>query len=237
LPFPWILYGAWMAQALPPLAALRYGGKLPPARRWLVAWSVALFIWDGASLLLGLGRQKNLWLFYAVAPVVDCVMLWTLSLWQQHPVARLTYRSAIPIFIAVWAGLVVSIEQTDTFSMFAFPFEGVVLLVASLFTLLTRSLGEQEGVTSRDWFWAALGLSLYYAAGAALQPFARWLLAQQQSDLLRFAYETKAGVNIIAFVSIAIGMLCPLPPVHSGGFSSLRRSRSGSFSSRSAPPS
>jgi hypothetical protein len=181
-------------------------------------------------------QQANLWLWYTIAPVADCMMLYTLSLWQKHPVARLTYRSAIPLFLAVWIGLVVFIERTDTFSLFAFPFEGVVLLIASLGMLVMRALSEEGGVMTRDWFWIGLGLSLYYATGAALQPFARMLLAEHR-DLVVYAYETKSATNVITFVLIARGMLCPLPPVPSGGFSSLRRSRSGSFSSRLAPPS
>jgi hypothetical protein len=231
----WIFYAAWIAQLLPPLAALRYRGRLPTARRWIAIWTLMLFVWDGASLLMAQGAQRNLWLWYVVAPLADCVMLWTLSLWQQHPVARLTYRSAIPIFVAVWIGLVVGIERTDAFSLFAFPFEGVVLLVASLYTLVSRALNEEQGVTARDWFWISLGLSLYYASGAALQPFARML--SEHRELVTLAYQTKAWADLTASILIARGMLCPLPPVHSGGFSSLRRSRLGSSSSRLAPPS
>jgi hypothetical protein len=142
---PLTAYVAWLAQLLPLLAALRYGKTLPRARRWIVLWSGTLFLWDGAALLMAQQQRRNLWLSYGFAPIAAAIVLWALSLWQHHPVARLTYRSGIPIFVIVWIGLVIGIEDTAIFSLFAFPFEGVVLLVASLFTVVARASRSSRG--------------------------------------------------------------------------------------------
>ena len=80
---PVVLYAATLAQALPLLAAVGYARRLPPARRWVVVWCVALLAGDAAQLWFRTGGTNNLWLTYIVVPLHNAIMLWTLSLCRK----------------------------------------------------------------------------------------------------------------------------------------------------------
>jgi hypothetical protein len=73
-------------------------------------------------------------------------------------------------------------------------------------------------VTSRDWFWITLGTSLFFAFRMAVPPFAALMMTTHE-ELARLAYVISAWIDILAYVLIARGMLCPLPQARSGGFS------------------
>jgi hypothetical protein len=150
-----VLYAATFAQGLPLLAALRYGRRLPAPRVWLAVWCVALLAGD--LVLLWFRSGGNLWLFYLIVPLHNAIMLWTLSLWQEDPVSRLAFRVAIPLDLLALVALIPAVQSGSTFNQFTWPFQALVLLAGSLYTLVRRSIAEPERVTSRDWFWATLG--------------------------------------------------------------------------------
>ena len=214
---PWVLYAATLAQGLPPLAALRYGRRLPAPRVWLAIWCLALLASDLAQLWFRTGGN-NLWLNYIVVPLHNVIMLWTLSLWQEDPVSRLAFRVAIPLDLLALVSLIPAVQSASTFNQFTWPFQALVLLTGSLYTLVRRSIAEPERVTSRDWFWVTLGTSLYFAFRMALPPFVE-LMLHTNRELTRLAYVVSAWADIVAYVLIARGMVCPLPQARSGGFS------------------
>lgn len=213
---PWVLYAAAIAQGLPLLAALRYGRRLPAPRVWLAVWCVALLAGD--LVLLRFRSGGNLWLFYMVVPLHNAIMLWTLSLWQEDPVSRLAFRVAIPLDLLALVALIPAVQSGTTFNQFTWPFQALVLLAGSLYTLVRRSIAEPERVTSRDWFWVTLGTSLFFAFRMALPPFVE-LVLNTNRELARLAYVVSAWADIVAYVLIARGMVCPLPQARSGGFS------------------
>jgi hypothetical protein len=189
---PWVLYAASLSQALPLLAAFRYGPRLPSPRKWVVLWCAAMLASDAAQLWLrGSDGTHNLSVEYVVVPLHSTIMLWTLSLWQQDPVSRLAFRVAIPLHL---------------------------LMAASLYTLVRRASAEPERVTSRDWFWITLGTSMFFAIRVALAPFVAIMLGTN-TELTRLAYLVSAWIDIAALALIARGMVCPLPQTRSGGFS------------------
>ena len=217
---PLVLHAATAAQVLPVLAAGRYGPRLPSARRWLVVWCLTLIASDIAQYRLGIAAAgaNNLWLQYIAVPTQNAIMLWVLSLWQPDPVSRLAFRVAIPLDVIALLALIPAAESAATFNQFTWPFQSLVLLAGSLYTLVRRSIGEPDRVTSRDWFWITLGTSLFFAFRMAVPPFAA-LVMTTNVELARFAYVFSAWIDILAYVLIARGMLCPLPQVHSGGSS------------------
>jgi hypothetical protein len=232
----WILWAATAAQAFPLVGLLRFGWRLTAARWWTLAWCAVFLLGDVVMIAVAQTSGRNLWTNYLVTPIEDVILLYLLSLWQREGVARLTYRVAIPLFLVTWAVLVFAVEDTNNFSLVAKPFQALLMAGASLYTLLARSLTERERVTQQDWFWVSLGTTLYYAPVTALHPFAHAFVATRV-DLVRLAYLLKAGIDIVAFILIARGMLCPLTPERSGGSSAPAPSPSPSFSSPSAPRS
>lgn len=215
---PWVLYAATIAQGLPPLVALRYGRRLPTPRVWVGAWCLTLLAADGMQLWFRSSGTSNLWLNYILVPLYNTMMLWALSLWQEDPVSRLAFRVAIPLDLLTLAALIPAAKSASVFNQFTWPFQALVLLAGSLYTLVTRASREPERVTSRDWFWVTLGTSLFFGFRVALLPFIELTLSSNQ-DLARFAYIVSAWVDILAYILIARGMVCPLPQARSGGFS------------------
>jgi hypothetical protein len=215
---PWVLHAASLAQILPVLAAARYGTRLPPPRRWVVVWCLALLASDAAQFFIRGPNQSNLWIVYFVVPLHNVIMLWALSLWQQDPVSRLAFRVAIPLDLLALVALIPAVQSAATFNQLTWPFQALVLLAGSLYTLVTRSSNEPDRVTSRDWFWVTLGTSLYFAFRMALPPFVE-LVLKSDPEVARLAYVVSAWADILAYILIARGMLCPLPPAHSTGSS------------------
>jgi len=217
---PFVLHAATAAQVLPLLAAARFGLRLPPARRWLVVWCLTLIASDVAQYQFGIGAAgaNNLWLQYIAVPTQNAIMLWILSLWQPDPVSGLAFRVAIPLDVVALLALIPAAQSAAAFNQFTWPFQSLVLLAGSLYTLVKRSIGEPDRVTSRDWFWITLGTSLFFAFRMAVPPFAA-LMMSSNMELARLAYVFSAWIDILAFVLIARGMLCPLPQARSGGSS------------------
>jgi hypothetical protein len=228
----WVLYGGLFSQVLPPLAAIRARERLGPARNSAVAWSVLLL----ASNLLALGfallRRNNLWMGYTLDPLLASVALWTFSLWQIRSVPRIALRLLVPLYLLAVLVLALTVEDLNSFSRVTAPFTALLLLGVSLYTLIVRSLGEQGQLIRADWFWISGGLALFYGTDTALEPFARLLLGSQP-ELILPAYELKALIGIVVSLAIARGILCPNPPLSSGGLSSPGFSPSPSSSSRS----
>jgi hypothetical protein len=173
---------------------------------------------DGMQLWFRTSGTSNLWLNYILVPLYNTIMLWALSLWQEDPVSRLAFRVAIPLDLLALAALIPAAKSASMFNQFTWPFQALVLLAGSLYTLVTRAIREPERVTSRDWFWVTLGTSLFFGFRVALLPFIELTLSSNQ-DLARFAYTVSAWADIVAYILIARGMVCPLPQARSGGFS------------------
>jgi hypothetical protein len=217
---------------LPPVVGGIGGRVATPPRRWVVVWCLLLVANGAISLALGLQQINNLWVGYAFMPVTGAVALWALSLWHEPGTARLALRLAIPLFVGVSAVLTLGLEDPHTFSLVAAPFHGLVLLIAAAGTFIRRSLGETTSLMRHDWFWTVAGLMLYAGTTTALEPVAWYLLSTERVDLLDLAFNAKAASDILAFVAITWGVLCPVPPKSSGGSSS---PPSSPWASSSAP--
>src|SRR5258706_10966562 len=115
---PWILY-ADMASSGAPLAAaiIARRGFSTPARRLMVAWSALLLASNLLALLLAHQGQNNHWLSYIVTPIAGMLALWALSLWQTSPVVMLSLRLLVPLLAITWIGMVLFVENTQTFSL------------------------------------------------------------------------------------------------------------------------
>lgn len=214
---PWVLFAATYAQVVPLLAAFRYGPRLPLARRWVVLWCLVSLLGDAAQYWFR-GSGNNLWVNYAVVPLQNSIMLWTLSTWQKDPVSRLAFRVAIPLHLLALLALLPAIQSAAAFNQVTWPFQALVLLAGSLYTLVRLASHEPERVTSNDWFWVTLGTSLFFAFRMALPPFVQ-LVLHDNPEVAKLAYVVSAWADILAYILIARGMVCPLPQARSGGFS------------------
>src|SRR5687768_11834700 len=219
MPIHPVFFASAGSQALPAIAALRHGRNLPPARRWIVAWGLAGLLIDGAGLYLALRRQNNHWLSYVGAPVLTFTALMALSSWHQAPALRRTLRGAAYLFVLAVLVLVAFVESVSTFSLLRGPVESLLIVAASLGTLLVLVRQEQGSLLQRDWFWICTGLALRYGGAVALDPLARLLIGDSEAVVLS-ALKVKAVVDMAAYLLIARGVWCPVLPQPSSGPSS-----------------
>jgi len=232
MPISSLFYISSASQAAPALAAVRHGRNLPMARRWTVAWGLAGLAFDAILLFYALRGRNNHWLSYVSGPSQTVLALIALSHWQPSVSGRQFLRVTAVAFVATIVVLVVSVENTATFSLVRRPVESLLLVVASLGTLLLLVRQEQGNLFQRDWFWICVGLALRYGAAVALDPLARLLIGDSRTVVLS-GLKVKAVVDMAAYLLIARGVWCPVLPQHSSGRSSLEHSPSLS----SSPPS
>ena len=219
MPIPAIFYARSAFQALPAIAALRHRQHLPSARRWIVGWGLAGLAFDGVALTYALRQQNNHWLSYISAPSLVVIALVALSLWNPTTFGRLALRISALAYIGIVALLVAMVESTSTFSLLRQPVESLLIVVASLGTLLVLVRQEQGSLLQRDWFWICTGLALRYGAAVALDPLARLLIGDSRQVVLS-ALKVKAVVDMTAYLLIARGVWCPVLPQPSSGPSS-----------------
>ena len=191
---------------------------------------------DGLALWFALQGTQNLWVGYVGGPIALLAALMALSYWHPNARVQIVFRVAIPVLLLLSIILVVLIEDTGTFSLITGPIENLVLVAASIVTLIACASRLDGSLLKQDWFWIGIGLALRYGSSASLDPIARILVGQDMS-MLAMVYQINAGIDIVASLLIVGGMLCQIPPLRaSSGASSPASSPSASSSSRSAPP-
>ena len=165
---------------------------------------------DTAQLLIGARGINNLWVGYVSTAVTGILVIAALAEWQvaRHP-RRLMYL-ALGLYVGVFV-LTAALDDPTRFSMLAVPIHSIIVLLLSLWTLVTNALeAQQQPLIRHDWFWACLGLALLYGASSAVQPLLRILLAEGKlADMATVLY-FKAGLQIGAMLLISAGMLCPV---------------------------
>lgn len=218
---PWEAYAAVILEALIPAVALlwarRSGFELSRPRLLLVAWLLVFFVSDIVGYVTLREGENNLWLRYVTSPTSDILILWALSLWQDHPLRRIGIRVAVFLLIPVW--LIYAIyEGPGAFGRFSDPLRSIVILLAALVTLVGNSLNTNKRIVQQDWFWVASGIALYFALEAAVGPFVEYVLHQAR-DVASRAFLFKARIDIVAFLLVAVGLLCPPDPARRSGTS------------------
>jgi hypothetical protein len=191
------------------VGGLLYARSLPAPRRWFILWCLLSALADGLWFFFGqLG--ENLWLRIITIPVRATVMFWLLSLWQTGARMRRVMRQAIVVLIPLTVAIALISEGLESFGDKSGPILQLALLAASVYTLVSRSVTSSDRLAREDWFWITLGLSLYFALGVALGPVAMALL-QGNTVFLKQVLLFKARADVLAFILMTVGMLCPLP--------------------------
>jgi hypothetical protein len=201
-----------------------------------VVWSLVLLSTSALQLVFAMRHRNNHWIGPVSNPLRVAAILMALSYWHTDAIPRLVLRFAIIPFVVIWCLLVFKVESFDQFSLVAVPFRSLLLLTASVGTLLILVRHEEGNLLRNDWFWICAGLALSYGTDAALEPISR-LLVGTHASMVSSAYQLKMLIDIAVSLIITRGMLCPIPPRSSGGPSSPVSLPSRSSLSRSAPPS
>jgi len=203
--FPLLQDVSALASAMP-LVAAAVRRPAVGAKRWLVAWCALNLLETGIMLALALHDVHNLWVPYAFAPVLGATALWAFSCWQESDLARLTMRLAIVPFVAV---VIVSllVENTASFSRVVGPVTALVGLYAAASTLIAKSRVSTGDLLRQDWLWVSAGFALFFGMYSMLGPLSALLVGNL--PLFNLAYGFSAVLEIVAFLAIAWGMVCP----------------------------
>ena len=218
---PWELYAATVLEGIIPLIiwlrARSTHTEISLTRRLIMVWLLIFLVSDLVQLITMSRGINNLWMRYIFNPTSDVFVLSALSLWQTHPLRRIGIRVAMLVLVPVWIGYAIS-EGVGAFGRYSDPLRSIVILVAALVTLVGNSVSTTTRITRQDWFWVATGVALYFALEAALGPFLEFIMPNSRDIALR-AFLFKAKFDILAFVLIAIGLLCPQETARPSGTS------------------
>jgi len=191
--------------------------EISTPRRLIMAWLLVQLLSDVFQLITLSRGVGNLWTGYIVSPTSDVLMLSALSLWQTHPLRRIGIRVAMVILVPVWFGYAIS-EGVGAFGRYSDPLRSIVILVATLVTLVGNAASTTSRISRQDWFWIATGVALYFALESALGPFFEFIFPNSRDIALR-AFLFKARFDILAYVLIAVGLLCPQETARRSGTS------------------
>lgn len=174
----------------------------------MTAWCLLLLGLDLLAWDLGAHGTRNLWIAYVLTPVSGALALWALSTWQTAELTRITMRLAIPLLLAASLALQLAVEHPTDFSRATQPMASLLCLIAAAYTLLALSLRANRGLTNQDWFWVSAGMALYFGVTGMIGPLSALLVAESPRLLLA-AFEARAGLEVVAFLLISVGMTCP----------------------------
>ncbi len=214
-----ILNLAVASEAVPLVATLAVRGRHPPAAyRRLAIWCCVLLLSDVLSDVVAALYGYNLWINYFSEPIESAITLWILMSWQVSDAWVWTYRLGMPILLALVAALLLLTDPTYSFANWIGPGIAIITLAGSLQTLIQRTLLSREILTTQDWFWVCLGITVFWACYVPVAPFAMAMIASHQ-DWVRMAYLVRAVVMMGSFFVMTWGVLCIQPQIPSPGLS------------------
>jgi hypothetical protein len=201
---------------IPLLGGLWQRHRLPAPLRLLVLYS-GLALAEGIYMrYLGLQGIRNLWVIHFFSPVEATLFFLMFSRWQMRATARVAMLLCIPLYIAVWGALHLTVEPISGFPAYSKPLESVLLVGAAAYTLVTRSRDLLGPITRHAWFWVSVPTLLYYSFVTLLNPLSSRLIDTNR-DLVILAYQANVVMMVTANLLFARAMLCQTPHRSSGG--------------------
>ncbi|HEX6088950.1 MAG TPA: hypothetical protein VFZ13_02210 [Gemmatimonadales bacterium] len=205
-PTQWAGLIAGASFAIPVLAALRFRVH-SPSQRIIAAYCVLGFVQSMYLVLLATSGRHNLWLVHFFVPVQGTMFLWALAFWQTRERARVTILMAIPLFLATWLGLTLSVESFETLPRYVKIIEGLLVVAIAAYTLVTRSQHITGQVTAHAWFWASAAMVMYLSFGSILNPISS-LLLPLAPERVSIMYRVNGALLILCNLLFARAMAC-----------------------------
>ena len=218
IPGQWIVTSSIFAEAVP-VAAVVLTRTRNPARRWIAIAFASWLVQDAALWWTAVRHMNNHWIIHIGNPITTVLFLLAYGWWMDDPVRRRALRIAAGAYVVVWAALFLTVENIGTFSQYTGPLQALVLMLVCAYALV-RAVGTGAApVWRRDVFWVSIGLLLDFGTGLLMAPVSG-MLAEAHPSLVLHALAGKDAINILAYLLVTIGMLCPPSPSSIGVFSS-----------------
>ena len=216
-PALWLITASVIAEAFPVAAAILRRTR-DTGRRWIAVAFGVWFLQDWALRWLAHSGRNNHWLIHVGNPVSTVLFLLAYAAWMREPVRRRALHLAAAAYCVVWAALFLTTEDSHTFSQYTGPLQALVLSIVCAYALMRAVANDPPPIWRTGVFWTSVGLLLYFGTGLLLSPVSGMLMATDPGLVLT-AYIAKAGLNIIAYLLVTTGMLCPPRPSSIGAFS------------------
>src|SRR5512141_1698122 len=213
----WLITVSVVTEAFPVVAAVARRTR-DAGRRWIAVAFALWFLEDCALRWIAKNGANNHWLIHMGNPVSTVLFLLAYAAWMREPVRRRALHLAAAAYCVVWAALFLTIEDSHTFSQYTGPLQALVLILVCAYVLMRAVANDPPPIWRTGVFWISVGLVLYFGTGLLLSPVSGMLITTEPSLVLT-AYVAKAGLNIIAYLLVTTGMLCPPRPSSIGAFS------------------
>lgn len=194
-------------QLLPAIALLSRRNLSRPVLWVAGAFAISL-VGDLVGRYVAHRTGNNHMVVFLSGAVTYTILIIGIAEWQVSFVERLTLRIMVIPCLLIYGGLMLLVEDTETFSSYAYPFYTLVVLGASAWTLLRRAFRDTTLPPTRwDWFFVLGGIALETATTVVSTPIAAVLMARQRVDLVVAVWEFRAACSIMALLVISYGML------------------------------
>ena len=197
-------------QLLPTVALLAGRNRSRPVL-WIAGAFAISLVGDLAGRYVAHRTGNNHLVVFLSGAVTYTILIIGMAEWQVSFVERLTLRIMVIPCLLIYGGLMLFVENTETFSRYAYPFYTLVVLGVSAWTLLRRAFRDTAllPLTRSDWFFVLGGVALETATTLVSTPIGAVLMARQRIDLLTAVWEFRAACSIVALMVIGYGMLIP----------------------------
>jgi hypothetical protein len=225
--FPAVVYLSSLAPLLV-VGALLMPGKWRSGHWWILVGCLTSLTGDGLGYYLGMQGRNNLWVSYAVAPVMYGGFLLALAEEQHRRLQRQQVLLVAGLMVVTTVVLGLTVDDPRNFSAFAVPLGSLLVLGVALLTLIRAGLGKDapgEGWTV--WLWVPLSLALFSGVTGIYLPLAA-AVAGSDAVLLSEVWKVKSALLILVFALMAWGLVCQRRATLSGRSSLLSSSPSGS---------
>ena len=203
-----VLIAGWV-QCFPAIALLARRNRSRPVMLIALSFLIEL-AGDYLGQIIGHRSGNSLWVGHLIDLVATPVLLFGLADWQVTSTERLAVQIGVFPFVLVYCALLIWIEDISNFTRYAYPFEALVVLGISVWTLARRSLRYLDSSAPRtDWFFVLGGLALQSATTGASSPIGAILLARNRVDLFVLVWELRGWCILASILLVTYGVLRP----------------------------
>lgn len=226
---------ATLTLLLPLWQAAREYPVLSEAQKFFAAYVGVGFVTDAAMFVLGRLGHNNLWLTHLVIPIQTMLIVLAFAAWQVDQRVGKWLRRGAPFVLIFWIPAIAGWESTTNFSTVSSSIQATLCLAVAAFTVVRRSFDDHLTIRNQSWFWVGLGVMLYFATFALLEPLGHYLLRLSPVTVVA-VFTVRSAFQLLANLLYYQGMRCPLSPPHSWPSTSPPPRWPSSSSSPLAPP-
>lgn len=223
---PLIAYLSAASPVLPVVVAVGKGRVLE--NRWVLAACLISLVGDATGLFYSNRGQNNLWISYLVTPLQFACMLLALAALLTTAQEQMTVKLTAVLLLAVSGVLAVMAEDLSNFSRYSLPLGSLLVLGASVWTLVRQGSGSALGTAAvPGGFWLPSGFAIYGAVMAAYMPLLGGFVSSDRG-FVEAVLKVKSALVIVSFCLVAWGISCQNRATVSGRSSLPSSSPSGS---------